>query len=354
MKKIRVICLLLAIMLMFTACSKKADKKTDKKDKEQQNTTEIGEPTTEVSGFINPLTGERTLETEAQTKLRPVSVVVNNISGAQKVQTGLNSADIIYETYVEGGITRLLAVYKDISRAGEIGTVRSARYDYVDLACADDSLYVHAGIDPTFCQPYIRSLGLDSKNMLENSYYGYAYRVQNGLALEHTLYTTGDNLAKMIQDKGIRSTVNDSHSASWQNFKETASPLPGGSATKITAKFSGSYKSTFHYDAATDSYIKQNHNDWRSGEALSVKNVVVLFTDLSYRDNDGYRVKVGLSGGSGYYFSNGTFQQINWTKGGTYERFKFTDINGEPLAYNPGNSWVCIVSKGVANNLTME
>ena len=34
--------------------------------------------------------------------------------------------------------------------------------------------------------------------------------------------------------------------------------------------------------------------------------------------------------------------------------FKFTDINGQPLAYNPGNTWVCIVSKNVANNITIQ
>ena len=345
-------------MLFLTSCGKKADKKKTKKEtssqKTEQNVTPEALAQTKPDGFINPLTGEYSLTDEAQTNLRPVAVSVNNISGAQKCQSGLTNADIIYETYVEGGITRLLAVYKDISKAGQIGSVRSARYDFVDIACADDSLYVHAGIDYTFCYPYIKSLGLDSKNMLENSYYGFAYRIQNGLNLEHTLYTKGENLKNMIANYGIRSTVNASHSSPWQNFNQTATPLPGGNATKITAKFSGSYKSTFHYDSATDRYVKQNHNDWESGTPLSVKNVVVLFTDLSYRDNEGYRVKVELSGGNGYYFSNGTFQQIKWAKGSTYDRFKFTDTNGNPLAYNPGNSWVCIVSNNVANNITIE
>lgn len=354
MKNIRLISILLIAVLMLGSCSgkKKAEPTPDAPDSAVTDTA-TDTPTT-PSGYINPLTGERTLETEAQTKLRPVAISVNNISGAQKVQTGLESADIIYESYVEGGITRLLAVYKDISKVGEIGTVRSGRYNYVDLACGDDSLYVHAGVDYDFCQPYIRSLGLDSKNMLENSYYGYAYRLQNGLSLEHTLYTTGEKLAAMMADKGIRSTVNESHAGNWQNFRETASALPDGSATRITAAFSGSYVSTFNYDAASDSYIKQNHSDWRSGNALSVKNVVVLFTDTSYFDNDGYRVNISLKGGSGYYFSNGTYQAISWTKGGTYDRLRLTDAAGNAVSYNPGSSWVCIVANGMKNRFVME
>lgn len=358
MKKIRILCTLLIIALLISSCagSKKPAEQPNPEDEvysdvEQEEQSEI--PIIET-GFINPLTGERTLEKEEQTKLRPVAVSVNNLISAQRVQTGLEEADIIYESYVEGGITRLLAVYKDISKIAEIGTVRSARYNYVDLACGDDALFVHAGVDYDFCQPHIKQLGLDSKNMLENSYYKYAYRIKNGLALEHTLYTTGENIAKMIADHGIRSTVNETHAGNWQNFKETASPLPGGAATKITAAFSGSYISSFQYDPTSDKYIKQNHNDKNSGNPLSVKNVVVLFTDTGYFDNQGYRVNISLNGGTGYYFSNGTYQQINWKKGGTYDRLVLTDESGAPLAYNPGSSWVCIVNNNMRSKFVME
>ena len=58
---------------------------------------------------VNPLTGLKNLPKE-KANARPVAVMINNISVAQRVQTGLNAADIIYETEVEGGITRLMAV----------------------------------------------------------------------------------------------------------------------------------------------------------------------------------------------------------------------------------------------------
>ncbi len=350
MKKIRIISILTVIMLLLCACSKQKVQNPAPQDPE----TEVAPPVqTEPQGFINSLTGERTLETEAQTKLRPVALAVNNQLNAQRVQTGLENADIIYETYVEGGITRLLAVYKDISKIGEIGTIRSARYNFVDIANGDDALYVHAGLDPTYCQPYMKSLGLDNKNLLLNNYYGYAYRLDNGMALEHTLYIKGDSLAKMIADNSIRAAVKDTHAGNWQNFNESAQALPDGAATKITACFSGEYTSTFNYDAATDRYIKDNHKDWRSGQNLSVKNVVVLFTNVTMFEN-GYRVNISLEGGEGYYFSNGTYQEINWTKGGTADRFKFTDKNGNPVAYNPGNSWVCIINNGMKYRFSKE
>ena len=73
--------------------------------------------------------------------------------------------------------------------------------NFVDLANGDDALYIHAGLDPTYCQPYMQRLGLDNKNLLLGKYYGYAYRLDNGLALEHTLYMKGESIAKMIVTK---------------------------------------------------------------------------------------------------------------------------------------------------------
>jgi len=348
MKKLRIISALTVLILLLSACAK------PKAPTPPPETEEAPPVETKPVGFINQLTGEYSLETEAQTKLRPVALSVNNqLKSPQRVQTGLENADIIYESYIEGGITRLLAVYKDISKIGEIGTIRSARYNFVDLANGDDALYVHAGLDPTYCQPYMQRLGLDNKNLLLGKYYGYAYRLDNGLALEHTLYIKGESIAKMIVDHSIRATVKDTHAGNWQNFNQSAQPLPDGTANKITACFSGDYTSVFNYDSATDSYIKENHKDWRSGKNLSVKNVVVLFTNVTMFEN-GYRVNIHLDGGDGYYFSNGTFQQIKWSKGATDARLKFTDANGTPIAYNPGNSWVCIINNGMKYKFSKE
>jgi len=87
----------------------------------------------EIKYEINPLTGELNVLPENAGK-RPVAVMVNNISHAQSVQAGLGDADIIFESLAEGGITRLMAVFYDVSKAGQIGTVRSARYTYAQLA----------------------------------------------------------------------------------------------------------------------------------------------------------------------------------------------------------------------------
>ena len=69
---------------------------------------------------VNPLTGVDELDNSTIATQRPVAIMVNNVNVAQSRQTGLSHADIIYETEVEGGITRLMAVYQDISKLDKI------------------------------------------------------------------------------------------------------------------------------------------------------------------------------------------------------------------------------------------
>ena len=138
MKKFSLIVLWALILVMLCGCSQKASEQKDETD------TPATEETTQTEvrhdKFKNPLTGEYTLERESDTKIRPVAVSVNNQHKPRTCQTGLESADIIYESYVEGGITRLLAIYKDISKVGEIGSIRSARYDFVNLCLGHDAI----------------------------------------------------------------------------------------------------------------------------------------------------------------------------------------------------------------------
>lgn len=348
MKKTGLISILLALTLLCS-CAKTQPEQTPAPTPTPDTTPEQSAPTPEPekTGFKNNLTGEYELASESEQSMRPVAVSINNtLGGAQRTQTGLENADVMYETYVEGGLTRILAIYKDISKAGEIGSIRSARYDFVDICEGHDATFVHAGIDSTYAQPYMDRLGIDHANLLYGSLYGYVYRLDNGLALEHTLYGKGENIAKMLKDKNWRTTVKDAHKGDWQNFSESAVTPSGGKASTVNVAFSGDYKSKFAYDSASGMYEKLERPDWRSGKNLKVKNLVVLFTTLGQFE-DGYRMKIGMNGGEGYYFTNGAYQKIKWTKGEYNASYKFTDEAGNPLPYNVGNSYVCIVSQGM-------
>ena len=77
---------------------------------------------------------------------RPIAVMIDNHNGAWP-QAGLQKAYMIYEIIVEGGETRLMALFKGAD-VDKIGPVRSARHYFIDYAMENDAIYVHFGQSP--------------------------------------------------------------------------------------------------------------------------------------------------------------------------------------------------------------
>lgn len=321
------------IMIVFLVGCDKDTVYADLSDYEEST------PETVESLSVNPLTGLDDISAEAVSR-RPVAIMINNISTAQKVQTGVNKADIVYETEVEGGVTRLMAVYQDISKLDKIGSVRSARYPYVDLALGHNAIYVHCGQDPTYCAPHLKDI--DDLSIDTNS--KGAKRIKNGLASEHTLYAIAGDLWASI---GEKFKTQNSNTSLWADFTTESLALDGGSAATVTVPFPAA-KTGFTYDAQSGLYTRLSGgnalSDYFTQEQTQVKNVFVLLTNISNYP-DGKHRKVDLVGGDGYYVTNGTLQFIKWTKGAANDPIKFTDTNGNAIKVSAGKSWVCIANK---------
>ena len=75
---------------------------------------------------------------------RGVAVMISNVKPALP-QSGLNAADLVYEMVTEGGITRLMAVYRDRTAIPLVGPIRSARDQHVQLMIPLNCLYAHVG-----------------------------------------------------------------------------------------------------------------------------------------------------------------------------------------------------------------
>lgn len=330
-----------ALMVCFAGCGKKDTSSETTSDLPTQAEVK-NEP--KVEYYANPLTGVEEL-TKEKSQDRPVAIMVNNISVAQKVQTGLTKADIVYETEVEGGITRLLAVFQDISKVEKIGTVRSARYAYIDLAMGHNAIYIHHGQDPTYAAPHLK----DTQTMvLSESNAGY--RAKNGLASEHTLYGYGNKIWDYLTKNKYNTKL--TKSTNWQTFADKDTQITyTNTANTVDVKFSNSYESVFKYDTEKGKYVRffktTERKDYFTNESEYFKNVFVLQTSITDYP-DGYHRKIDLTSGSGYYCVNGTYTPIKWSKGNSSSSFVFTNEDGTPLTVNQGNSWVCIMGKNFA------
>ncbi len=166
-----------------------------------------GTPTpTPYDGPVNPLTGEPA-ETDI-VELRPVAVMLNNLKEALP-QLGQSRADLIYEVVAEGGITRMLAVYQSVEEMDTIGSIRSARPYYIELALGHDALFIHAGgSDDAYSD--LRSWGVDHFDAALGAYlveeYGAPYvdggtgeqvAVTNVIVVQTRCRYTGDSLGHM-------------------------------------------------------------------------------------------------------------------------------------------------------------
>ena len=113
---------------------------------EEESTTEIPSSSTTAAPVVitNPLTGESDYNAGAVGK-RPIAVVIDNASGARP-QYNIDTPDIIVEGEVEGGETRMLWLYADMTNLPEmVGPNRSARPSYVQFSELFDSIFVHFG-----------------------------------------------------------------------------------------------------------------------------------------------------------------------------------------------------------------
>jgi hypothetical protein len=334
----KMLCVLLAMVMafgLFGCGSKKSE--PDPKPAE--------EPVAQITP--NPLTGEA-LADPATVNNRPVAVMLNNLYQALP-QAGNSEADIIYEFIVEGGITRLCAIYQDVSDVKEIGPVRSARQCFLETAMGLDAIYAHAG-GSSEADANIAAWGVDDLDGCgaEGDYFWRDQDRWNRAGMEHSLMTSGENLMNYISSSGIRTT----HEAGYTyplTFTEDGTPVNGTAATKVTVQFSSYKTNVFTYDSVSKLYMIEGFDepyiDATTNQQVGVTNVLVLKTSVVNSGDASGHMNVDLTGsGEGTYFCGGQATDIIWTKNDTDEPFSYTLADGSAFSMGIGKTYVCMIS----------
>ena len=304
-----------------------------------------------VPSGTNPLTG-RPMEPEYE-NLRPVAVMLNNLKAAQP-QLGTSLADIIYEVPAEGGITRMMALYQTLEGedVGTLGSIRSSRPYYLELALGHDALYVHAGGSPEAYSD-IAAWGVDNMDGVNGGsdaeiFWRDAER-RKTMGYEHSMLTSGENILGYLAEDHFRTEHKSNYTYS-QKFVEDGTPLNGETAEHVSVKFSQYKTGTFDFDAASGKYLVGQYGreyvDGNTGEQVGVTNLLVLKTDISVISGDTYgRLTVKTTGrGDGAYFCGGKTIPIHWSRKGRNSPFAYTTMGDIPLNLGQGNSYVCIIS----------
>ncbi len=309
------------------------------------------EPAPDTS-HINKLTGLETLSDKAVGK-RPVAIMINNIKAALP-QYGIYKADIMYEIPVEGGITRMMAIYGDYSKVPNVCSVRSCRYYFPIFAHGYDAVYFCFGINESLARPTVEKIGIDWLNgndKYDTSIFGRDSERAKKYSKEHTAYVKGSAIPETLKKYDIRSNYKDNKNKEIFNFRDEGVSKKAGSidCKELRLDFSHSYYSTFTYNSKTKTYYKTHcgnkHMDSKAEKQLNYKNVFVLETEVKLH-TDGYLMKVDWKGGTGYYVSDGGAQKITWTKENAASNIKIFNENGKQIKVNRGNSYIGVIGTG--------
>lgn len=352
MKKI--ISILLCAVLFCTAFAGCGKKKNNSSQASEADSN-VSEADSDLSSEAPPqkvaknfLTGEVLTNTESLGK-RPVAVMINNIVNALP-QYGISDADIMFEIPVEGGITRMMAVYSDFQAMPLICSIRSCRYYYPLIALGMDAVYVHWGQDGSIAKDTLLRTKIDrfEGSTIGAKYYGRDQaRLKAHYSLEHTGIFDGRRMAEAMNEMKYRQDRQPSFGDTLFKFNDT-SVAEGNDCTNAVVKFSYSYFSTFTYDAATNTYKKQHsgkpHMDQSTGKQLEFTNVLVLQTNIANRNNS-VLMDVELKGGSGKYISAGKVRDITWKKETENSPIVIMDTQGKEISLNPGKSYIAFIGK---------
>ena len=302
---------------------------------------------------INKTTTKKVNIVDVNTKSRPYAIMINNVAGARKLQSGLQDAYIIYEMMVEGGITRYLALFLD-QNTERIGSIRSARHYYLDYALENDAIYVHHGYSPQAREDW-NSLGVDRIEVNEST---TGWRDKSASkTYEFTLFSSIEKLNKGLGSKRTERN-NDlllNYSADEVDLSQLEGAIP---ANKLNIKYSGNTTNNYVYNKDNKFYLRSVNNksqdDYVTGKQLTVKNIIVYSIKYSgiSGDDKGRQTIDNIGEGNGYYISNGYAIPITWSKKSRKSQTIYRYNNGQEITVNDGNTFIQIVPESGSINIT--
>ncbi len=269
-----------------------------------------------------PLTG---LPVDGALPEHPVVTVKIDNTGSSAPQLGLSSADLVTEELVEGGLTRLAAMYySDIPDV--VGPVRSMRASDIGIVTPAESVLVAAGGAPP-TRARIADAEIGSYGEGDPGFYRADDRTSP--------YDLMVRLPELVD-------ALDEAEPPPPYLPFGPNPLTGGArATAVDVSFSAGSTTSWRFENET--YVRPASNA-AEGDDFAADSVLVLRVELGdagYKDPAGNPVPETLLEGSGdaLLFSAGRVVRGTWTKQRLDSPVQLSGEDG-PMTVPPGHTWV--------------
>jgi hypothetical protein len=290
---------------------------------------------------VNPLTGLKVAD-KSVLQRRPLLVRVGN-DAQIRPQTGLSSADVVYEDVMDGWwVTRFTGIFlsQDLEA---VGPIRSARLVNLQMAPQYDGGLVHSGASDPIRWRLSQSTIVDLDEFFTRTPYFY----KQGADWRGRLFVNLKLIRKYLEQKKLEKPV---QLRGFVFDGDGTRPPAGAPATEITIPYPKSSTVSYKYDAASGLYRRYvqsvPHLDAVTNQQLTAANVVVQFcphekTDIVEDSQGTTSINITLLGeGPALVFRNGVAQQAHWKTDNPGRMTRFLDKDGQAIAFKPGQTWI--------------
>lgn len=282
-----------------------------------------------------------------------VACKIDNGSDAARPQLGLNSTDVVFDEMVEGGLTRLVAIWHS-NRPDAVGPVRSIRPMDPDILTPFGGIVCYSGGQYVFVK-MMEKTPLYNASETSQQGKGTFSRAKDRVA-PHNVIVNTQLLAAQHANLGAPPTQ-----FAFADDAATASAAVSGVAVKsFDVKFPQAIAgwtpdSTGVWLRTQDG---KKHIDAADKSQLKATNVVVMQVriDRSYLDAKYGNIPktVMIDTGSVWVFTAGKVLEGVWSKASAEAPIVLTDKAGAPILLAPGNTWVELMPKAPEGSLTIK
>jgi len=286
---------------------------------------------------------------------RPIAFMIDNNVNAQP-HASLNKTYLAYEIIVEGGETRIMALFKEIDVSKEdvtVGPIRSARHYFIDYALENDAIYAHLGQSPQ-AESYIKSFNVaDINGQIYDT--GKArtstslYWRSKAKKAPHNAYTSIASILEICDKKNYKTTSNKESVLNYTAKEVKLEQEDAQLANTVTIPYGTNHTVKYVYDAQTSRYTRYSKGrkqvDETTGEDITTKNLIVTFiknTTLNDGEGKGRQDLDNFVTADGYYITNGKAIKIKCKKEAVGVQTKYMDLEGNEIKVNDGNTWINI------------
>jgi hypothetical protein len=311
----------------------------------------IGGP--EFPPNVNPLTGLQVSDS-ALLERCPLTIKVSNAPMVVRPQAGLDKADLVFEHYAEGGVTRLTAVFLGQTPT-IVGSVRSGRLIDLEIPAMFKALFAYSGSSAGVGERYQDS-DLWPDQIASPWTAGAAfYRRDLDKAYEHTLFVNPVKLWAIAEERGL------SGRQDLRGMTFDPDPPPDGTTAKdVTILYqAGISQVEWVYNVSDGRYYRWQggaaHQEELTGDQLSSANIIVVSANHVetniLEDTWGgghWSIEVQIWGqGPVSIFRDGQRYDGLWRRQDRHDMLSFwTRDGGQRLPLKPGNSWFQMVPLG--------